>query len=54
MLRRGRTEAALTHFLLLLLALSIIPLITMILHIRFEAARWEESEFAPVSKFTSG
>ena len=32
-------------FLLLLLMLSILPIITIFVHVRFEAARWEDSEF---------
>ena len=33
------------YFVLLLLALSILPLIVVFLHIRFESARWAESQF---------
>ena len=44
-------EAAprLSYFLWLLLALSIVPLITIFCHIRFEAARWEDSNYQPAA-----
>ena len=41
----------LSHFLWLLLALSILPLITIYFHFRFESARWEDSDFKPAPRF---
>ncbi len=38
----------LSYFLILLTVLSIVPIVTIFYHIRFEAARWEDSDFNPM------
>ena len=38
------------YFLLLLGGLAIVPLVTAFFHFKFEAKRWEDSDFAPIAQ----